>query len=85
MGNGFRLKKRRLDIIIFIFILYNKDSEVLKQIAQGNDRCFVLGDIQGQSEQGSEQPDVVVGVPVHRRGVGLDDFLGYFPTQTVKL
>jgi len=29
--------------------------------------------IQGQTGQGSEQPDVAVGVPAHCRGVGLDD------------
>jgi len=25
------------------------------------------------SGQGSDEPDVAVGIPVHRRGVGLDD------------
>jgi len=29
------------------------------------------GDIQDQAGQGSEQPDLAVGVPVHCRGVGL--------------
>ena len=35
--------------------------------------CPVPGDIQGQAGQGSEQSDLSVGVPVHCRGVGLDD------------
>ena len=40
--------------------------------------CFhmvdaVPGDIQGRARQGSEQPGLAVGVPVHCRGVGLDD------------
>ena len=30
-------------------------------------------DLQGQGERGSEQPDLAVGVPVHCRGIGLDD------------
>jgi len=30
--------------------------------------------MQGQAERGSEQPDVAVGVPVHCRGVGLDEY-----------
>ena len=29
-----------------------------------------LGDIQGQGRQGSEQPDLAVGVSVHCRGDG---------------
>ena len=33
----------------------------------------ILGDIQGQARPGSEQPDLAVGVPVHCRGVRLDD------------
>ena len=31
------------------------------------------GDIQGQAGQSSEQSDLAVDVPVHCRGVGLDD------------
>ena len=32
----------------------------------------ILGDIQGQAGQGSEQPALAVGVPAHCREVGLD-------------
>ena len=35
--------------------------------------CPVPGDIQGRAGQGSEQPDVAVGVPVHYRGFGPGD------------
>ena len=38
----------------------------------------MLGDTQGQAGHGSEQPDVAVDVPVHCRGVKLDDFKGPF-------
>ena len=47
--------------------------EALKQIAQRGDGCPVPGDIQGQDGQGSEHPDLTVGVPVHCGGVVLDD------------
>ena len=36
--------------------------------------CLVPGDTQGQAGWSSMQPDLAVGVPVHCRGVGLDDF-----------
>jgi len=42
-------------------VFYNKGDEVLEQVAQSP------GDIQ------PEQPDLAVDVPVHCRGVGLDD------------
>jgi len=45
----------------------------LEQVAQRSDGCPVSGDMQGQAGQGSEQPDLAVGVPVQCRGVGLDD------------
>jgi len=42
----------------------------------------ILGHLQGQAGQGSQQPDQAVGVHVHFRVVGLDDLLGSLPTQT---
>ena len=35
--------------------------------------CPIPGGLQGQAGQGSEQPDLAVGAPVHCRGVGLND------------
>jgi len=46
---------------------------VLEQVAQRSGRCPIPGNIQGQAEQGSEQPDLVEDVPAHCRGIGLDD------------
>jgi len=40
-------------------------------------------DTHGQAGQGSEQPDLAVGVPGHCRGVGLGDLGG--PIQTQKI
>jgi len=42
-------------------------------IAQRGAGRPIPGDTQEQAGWGSEQPDVAVGVPVHRRGVGLGD------------
>jgi len=53
-------------------VLYNKGSEVLAQVVQGGGGCPIPGDSQGQAAQGSEQPGVAVGVPVHCRGIGLN-------------
>jgi len=39
------------------------------------------GNIQDQVGQGSEQPDLVSGVPACCGGVGLDDLWGSLPTQ----
>ena len=54
-------------------VFYNKSSEVLAQVAHIGGGCPVTGNIQDQAGQGSEQPDLVVGIPVHCRGVGSDD------------
>jgi len=48
-------------------------GEALAQVVQKASGCPTPGDAQGQVEWGSEHPDVAVGVPVHCRGVGLDD------------
>ena len=45
----------------------------LEQVVQGAGRCSIPGDTQGQAGQGSEHPDVAVGVPVHCKGVGPRD------------
>jgi len=45
----------------------------VEQVAQRGGRYSIPGNIQGQTGQGSEQPDLVVDVPAHCRGVGLAD------------
>ena len=52
---------------------YSKDGEELEQVAQRCVRYPVHADIQGQAGWDSEQCDLAVGVPVHCRGVGIDD------------
>ena len=70
---GQRKKGRfRLDIRKKSFTI-GKGSESLAKVAQRGSRCPIPGDIQGQDEWHSGQPDIAVGVPVHCRGVGLDD------------
>ena len=62
---------------------HEKGSEALERITQRCNGCPVLGDIQGEVGQGSEQPDIDVGVSVHCRGVELDDLQRSLPTQTI--
>jgi len=50
---------------------YNKVDEA--RVVRRGSGCPIPGDVQGQSRQGSEQPDLGVGVSVPCRGVRLDD------------
>ena len=45
----------------------------LERVAQRGSGGPIPGNIQGQVGQGSEQPDVVSGVPARCGGAGLDD------------
>ena len=72
-GNGFKLKEGRFRLDIKEEIFYDEGGEALAQIAQRGGQCSIPGNIQGQVGQGSEQPDLVEGVPARCRGVGLDD------------
>ena len=60
-------------------VFCNKDGDALKQVAQRSGGCPILGDIQGQAGEGSEQPDLALGVPVHCT----DDIEWPLPTQTI--
>lgn len=78
--NDFKLKEERCRsnittkksgfIIIIFFFFYYEGSEVV----QRGGWCSIPGDIQGQAELDSEQPDLAMGIPVHGRGVDPDDF-----------
>ena len=54
-------------------IFYSEGGEALEQVAQRCDWCPITGDFQGEAGSGTEQPDVAVHVPLHGRGVGVDD------------
>ena len=76
-GNGFKLKEGR-----FKFKIRRTTRAVRHWNASGHtqrdDGCPVIPG--GQSGRCSEQPDPAVGVPVHCRGVGLDEFQSPLPT-----
>ena len=54
------------------------DGDTLELVAQGGCGCPIPGGIQGQAGCGSGQPGLVVGDPVHRRGLKLGDHCGPF-------
>jgi len=64
-------------------IFYREGGEALAQVAQRGGRCPIPGNIPGQVGRGSEQPDLVEGVPAHCRGVGLDGLQRSLPAQTI--
>lgn len=66
-----------------ITICYDKGSEAWAQVTQRGGRSLILGDIPGHVAQGSEFPDLAVGVPVHCSRVGLDDLKRCLPAQMI--
>jgi len=50
-----------------------KSVEALEQVAQRGGGCSITGDVQDQTGQSSEQPDLAVGGPVYCRRAGLND------------
>ena len=54
-------------------MFYSEGGEAVEQVAQRSGGSPILGDNQGHAGWGSQQPDLVVGVPVQCREVGLND------------
>ena len=54
-------------------LFYNKGGEALERVAQRCGGYPIPGDFQGETGLSPGQPDLAVHVPVHCRGVGLDD------------
>lgn len=71
MHNGFKLKEGMFEIAINKKF-FTQSDESLGHIAQTSCGCPVS--VQGQPGWGFEQSGLVEGVPVHSRGLALDDF-----------
>ena len=67
-ANSFNLKEDRYKEEI----LHCEGGETPAEVAQRGGRCPIPGNIPGQVERGSEQPDPVEDVPAHGRGAGVD-------------
>jgi len=64
-----------------IEVFHTEGGDVLEHIAQGGCGCPIPGGIQGQAGCGSGQPGLLVGDPVHSRGLKLDDHCGSFQSR----
>ena len=67
-GNGFKLKQGRFRLDVRKKFLYNEGCETLERVAQRGSGGPIPGNIQDQVGQGSEQPDLVRGVPARCGG-----------------
>jgi len=83
--NGFKLKEGRFRLDAKKKVFYNRSNEALEQVAWRSGGCSVPAETQGQAGQGYEQPYLAVGIPIHYRGIGLDDLQESLQTQTISL
>lgn len=63
-------------------MFYSKGGEAPEQVAQRHGGCTVPGDLQDHAGSDSGQPDLAVDVPIHCRGVCLDELYESLQTQT---
>ena len=68
----FQTKRGEIQVGYKEKVFYSEGGEALEQVARDMVEVLSRG-IQGQAGPGSEQPDLAIDVPVHCRGVGLDE------------
>ena len=60
---------------------HTEGGDALEQVAQGCCGCPIPGCTQGQAGCGSGQSGLLVGDPVHSRGLELNDHCGLFQSR----
>ena len=78
-GKWFQIKRGEIQIEYKEEVFYSESDEALEQVFQRCSSSPVSGDIQGWAELGSEQPGQAVDIPVHCKGVGIDDLQRALP------
>jgi len=73
-----KLNKDRFRLDIRKVSFYSEGSEAQEQATQRDDGCPISGHFECKAGPSPWQPDLVVNVPVHCRGVGLGDLKGPF-------
>ncbi|KAK4832329.1 LOW QUALITY PROTEIN: hypothetical protein QYF61_021779 [Mycteria americana] len=72
-GSGFKLEEGRFRLDMRKKPFMMRVGETLEEVALRSHGCPIIGSVQGQVGWGFEQPDLVEDVPVHGRGLELDN------------
>lgn len=77
-----KLEEERLSLDLRKNCFYNEGGETLEQVTHRKHGCLIIGSVQSQIRQGSEQPEKLIDVPDHGRGIQQDALEMSLSTQT---
>ena len=82
-GNGSKLRQGRFRLDIRGKFFHTESGDALEQVAQRGCGCPIPEGIRGQAGCGSGQRGLVVGDPVHGKGIETRWYLRSFSTQAI--